>query len=153
ASEDRMPKKTSHLLTVLIFLALVSACVSLNYQTRSFRTKPNVERSLRNLHAANQKKTIVPKVFLKWRRQFLLKIRHYDSRGLVRGVFLGEDTFIEDSTKDIFRRTGLYHLLAASGFNCWVVSFYLTLLSGVLLFFAGVNLRTRWYLSLKIRLP
>ena len=40
-----------------------------------------------------------------------------DRRALVEGVLLGDDGGLSDSTKQAFRRSGLYHLLAVSGQN------------------------------------
>lgn len=40
----------------------------------------------------------------------------------MRGIFLGEDEFIPETIRRSFKEAGLYHLLAASGFNCWIVA-------------------------------
>jgi competence protein ComEC len=40
-----------------------------------------------------------------------------ERRALVEGVLLGDDGGLSDSTKQAFRRSGLYHLLAVSGQN------------------------------------
>src|SRR5205085_8230064 len=40
-----------------------------------------------------------------------------DDAALARGMVLGEDGAIRDDTRDDFRRSGLAHLLAASGQN------------------------------------
>ena len=49
-----------------------------------------------------------------------------ERRALVEGVLLGDDGGLSDGTKQAFRRSGLYHLLAVSGQNvvllaggCW----------------------------------
>ena len=47
---------------------------------------------------------------------------------LIEGMALGSYTLISSDTYDIFARTGTLHLLAASGFNCFIIAFYLTIL-------------------------
>ena len=46
---------------------------------------------------------------------------------LIEGMALGSYTSISGDTYDIFARTGTLHLLAASGFNCFVIVFYSSL--------------------------
>jgi competence protein ComEC len=53
-----------------------------------------------------------------------------ERRALVEGVLLGDDGGLSDATKQAFRRSGLYHLLAVSGQN-------VVLLAGCVLALAG----------------
>jgi competence protein ComEC len=61
-----------------------------------------------------------------------------ERRALVEGVLLGDDTGLSDGTKQAFRRSGLYHLLAVSGQN-------VVLLAGGVLALAGaVGIGRAW---------
>src|SRR5262245_60997826 len=65
---------------------------------------------------------LVPDYFRRWRAEFLAANRPRDNLGLVRGIFLGDDSEVPASERERFRAAGLSHLLAASGFNCWIVA-------------------------------
>jgi ComEC/Rec2-related protein len=59
------------------------------------------------------------------------KISDYDNRALLQAVFLGDTEFLSPFIKDIFRKSGIYHLIAISGLNT-------AILVGVLYFFLGL---------------
>lgn len=69
-----------------------------------------------------------PTFFRQWRNEYLKRSQATDLSGLSRGIFLGEDRYISQTDKELFGEAGLTHLLAASGFNCWIVAM---LFSGV----------------------
>jgi competence protein ComEC len=46
---------------------------------------------------------------------------HGERRGVIQGIVLGEDEALSRETRDAFRASGLYHLLAVSGSNVAVV--------------------------------
>lgn len=72
--------------------------------------------------SARERLIPAPGFFLDWRKRFLEVAKPLDGDGLVRGIFLGEDEFIPETIRESFKEAGLYHLLAASGFNCWIVA-------------------------------
>jgi ComEC/Rec2-related protein len=47
----------------------------------------------------------------------LRKITDYDNRALLQASFLGDTEFLSPFIKDIFRKSGIYHLIAISGLN------------------------------------
>jgi ComEC/Rec2-related protein len=47
----------------------------------------------------------------------LRKIVDYDNRALLQASFLGDTEFLSPFIKDIFRKSGIYHLIAISGLN------------------------------------
>ena len=47
----------------------------------------------------------------------LRKIADYDNRALLQASFLGNTEFLSPFIKDIFRKSGIYHLIAISGLN------------------------------------
>ncbi|MBI3544139.1 MAG: ComEC/Rec2 family competence protein [Deltaproteobacteria bacterium] len=64
----------------------------------------------------------VPAYFTAWRQAYLRANETSDVSGLVRGIFLGEDSAVAPPVRELFRDAGLSHLLAASGYNCWIVA-------------------------------
>ena len=64
----------------------------------------------------------LPAAIRHWRQDFLAVNHDLDPTGLVSSIFLGEDQACPRPVLDLFRTMGLSHLLAASGFNCWIVS-------------------------------
>lgn len=64
----------------------------------------------------------VPSYFREWRNRYLESTAEHDRLGLARGIFLGDDSAVKTEVRERFRQCGLSHLLAASGFNCWIVS-------------------------------
>jgi competence protein ComEC len=61
-----------------------------------------------------------------------------ERRALVEGVLLGDDGGLSDSSKQAFRRSGLYHLLAVSGQNVVLLA------SGVLALAVALGIRRVW---------
>ncbi|MBN2188073.1 MAG: ComEC/Rec2 family competence protein [Chitinispirillaceae bacterium] len=59
------------------------------------------------------------------------KVRDYDNRALLQAVFLGDTEFLSPFIKDIFRKSGIYHLIAISGLNT-------AILTGALYFFLSL---------------
>jgi len=47
----------------------------------------------------------------------LRKIADYDNRALLQASFLGDTEFLSPFIKDVFRKSGIYHLIAISGLN------------------------------------
>jgi competence protein ComEC len=47
----------------------------------------------------------------------LQKVKDYDNRALLQASFLGDTEFLSPSIKNIFRKSGIYHLIAISGLN------------------------------------
>jgi competence protein ComEC len=47
----------------------------------------------------------------------LRKIADFDNRALLQASFLGDTEFLSPYIKDIFRKSGIYHLIAISGLN------------------------------------
>ena len=91
----------------LLFLALAALCRSL---CQTFvRTPPSAPWPL-------------PQALRRWRQDFLSINHGLDPTGLVSSIFLGEDKACPRPVLDLFRSMGLSHMLAASGFNCWIVS-------------------------------
>lgn len=78
----------------------------------------------------------VPEFFRDWRARYLEANRAADRLGLVRGIFLGDDSSVPSEVRELFRNAGLSHLLAASGYNCWIVAVVLELMIATVIFFA-----------------
>ncbi len=124
--------KKEKALLVLICLALIS--VTLQNSSRKHWQKSHIQ-SPENLQDANSTR---PNVYIKkthlilnipffqnWRKEFEARLSPYDKLGLVRGFFLGSDENIPGAVQKTFKDAGLYHLLSASGFNCFVVALFL----------------------------
>jgi predicted membrane metal-binding protein len=77
----------------------------------------------------------VPPFFRRWRARYLESNASPDQLGLVRGIFLGDDSCIPNEVRELFRNAGLAHLLAASGYNCWIVALMLELVIAAALYF------------------
>ena len=56
-----------------------------------------------------------------WQQRFLNTSAIYDETGLLQGIFLGFAKSIPRPILDVFQQGGLTHIVAASGFNCWIV--------------------------------
>jgi len=63
----------------------------------------------------------LPPYFHQWQQRFLDSSSSSDPLGLHRGIFLGFTKGIPRPVFDAFKEGGLTHLVAASGFNCWIV--------------------------------
>lgn len=74
----------------------------------------------------------IPHAFRVWRDKFLEIEAPHDPYGLVRGIFLGDASALTEKTQETFREAGLSHLLAASGFNCWIVAVAFGLMGKIL---------------------
>ncbi len=117
-------------LCVIAVLALCSVVLHWQSQTKSRR----FSREYGNYGFSKPQprpKAYVPECFVNWRNRFLAVQKETDSLGIVRGVFLGNDWFIPKSVRETFLDSGLYHLLAASGFNCWMVALMLGFLGRI----------------------
>lgn len=101
------------------------------YSSRPYVPKPVVE---------------LPQFFLDWRQNFLTVNEPIDRSGLLRGIFLGEDSKVSRANRDLFREAGLSHLLSASGFNCWIVAASFGLGAQVLLILLGPRLSSLGFL-------
>lgn len=63
----------------------------------------------------------IPQFICDWRDNYLQLLNPYDHSGLARAIFLGNTQGLTRPVIDTFRKGGLAHLVAASGFNCWIV--------------------------------
>lgn len=111
----------------LYFFVAATLCVNCFFQLNpwniSKRTSTRYDRP-----------AFLPSFFQDWRDRFLSQHAPTDELGLCRGFFLGATHWIPEHTRTLYQRSGLSHLLAASGFNCWIVSIALGVLAT--LFFA-----------------
>lgn len=90
-----------------------------------------------------------PQFIQDWRERFLKNSAVIDHEGLVRGIFLGEDRFISSEVSEDFRTAGLYHLLAASGFNCFIVSAVFLFAARFLFYLMCHRLPFHWIVRIK----
>jgi competence protein ComEC len=91
-----------------------------------------------------------PRYFQIWRGRFLEANQNYDQLGLVRGIFLGDSTSTPPHTVELFRDAGLSHLLAASGYNCWIVAIALMVLLRQILRVISLKLPAHIWLFLRL---
>ncbi|MGE4232681.1 MAG: ComEC/Rec2 family competence protein [Bacteriovoracia bacterium] len=75
-----------------------------------------------------------PSFFENWKKRFHTNT-DLDPTGLVRGIFLGDESKIPDEIGHVFYKTGLVHILSAGGSNCALVSQSVFVLLSILLFF------------------
>lgn len=114
-------------LILIIILSIISVTV---YEFG----KRNISHIKYNQHSKVIKKQYIQiNYFTKWRDNFISVATPIDQNGLVRGFFLGKDEYIPEKIREDFKNAGLYHLLAASGFNCFIVSFCFLLFSRLIL--------------------
>ncbi len=79
-------------------------------------------------------------LFTNWRQRFENECSKVDNTGLVSGIFLGSDQNISQNTREEFYKSGLTHLLAASGFNCFIVAISFTIFLRLILHFLSFHL-------------
>ena len=68
--------------------------------------------------------TLSGRLAVKFRQRLMSVFKQYknpDHRALIRASFTGEKAYIAPEIKEIFRRSGLYHLLALSGFHAAIL--------------------------------
>ncbi|MEW6055724.1 MAG: ComEC/Rec2 family competence protein [Bdellovibrionota bacterium] len=96
---------------------------------------------------------LIPRFFREWRKDFLEFNAPHDQNGLVRGIFLGDARAVARDSRDLFREAGLAHLLAASGYNCWIVAFVFSLIAKLGILVSGGLLDSRRHLKFKLIAP
>lgn len=130
-----------------LVLALLAALAITTYQ---LGRKPHFfYRSGQNQVKARPVLITLPAFFQNWRHQFLERNERYDQSGLYRGIFLGDDSHVSQDDRRLFRKTGLSHILAASGFNCWIVAMAFGLMAQTLLVLINDSLPARFALSVR----
>lgn len=111
-------------LLALILLAAASVVAAEALQSNRFRSHRSRSYQRPGHASARPPAVQLPRIFDDWRANFLARAAPHDPHGLARGIFLGDDSSIPSGTRDLFRSAGLSHLLAASGFNCWIVAVF-----------------------------
>lgn len=137
--------------SVLIVLALVSVVRVELTRPHHFSERSNLtqESFFPNSRPVKKPFISVPEVFLAWRLRFCNLNSKSDTLGLVRGIFLGDDSQVPDHVRAVFLDAGLAHLLAASGYNCWIVAQLFGLIALGALHLFGFRLRSLWYLRMR----
>ena len=113
----------------LVVLALLSVILFTSNK------KPEKIREFKTVFYSKQKKEnpFTLPIFIKWKNKFILESKKIDSSGMVAGIFLGDDSTLDSKTRNNFKQAGVYHLLAASGFNCWIVSMFFIIVFGFII--------------------
>jgi ComEC/Rec2-related protein len=135
-------------LSVLLLGAMVSVSLS-EWARPAWRVRRVVDPEAKRHVYKSAPLVPVPAYFLCWRKNYLTANREIDRLGLVRGIFLGDDSQIPDEVRETFREAGLSHLLAASGYNCWIVAMVFALVFQLLLQVAAPLLPSLTNLLLK----
>lgn len=65
-----------------------------------------------------------------------------ENKGLVLGLFLGDKSKLSFELKEIFRKTGLYHILAVSGLHITIFAFIMLIVFNIL----QISFSLRYYL-------
>ncbi len=133
-------------LIVLTILAMISVG---SYEFAKKRWYRSHSDSGRSTQIARTQLVSIP-YFTGWRERFVETAKPLDSDGFVRGFFLGKDEFIPTGISAEFKVAGLYHLLAASGFNCFIVSACFLLLARLSLHLFWFRLKTITAIRLKM---
>jgi competence protein ComEC len=82
--------------------------------------------------------------FQKWSKSFIQCANKNDLTTLSSGFFIGDDSNLNEITKQLFKNLGLTHLLSASGSNCMIVAQSFFILSIFLLnFFSKPSNKTQ----------
>lgn len=136
---------------LLVLFALTFFAVTVHMACRTERRSFNPHGPSSAVRKAST--SLSPAFFIHWRERFLKLHAECDNTGLVRGIFLGEDAFISEQTKELFHRAGLMHLLAASGFNCWLVAFFFLTMAKLGIYFLMPYVRSKTFLCMRIWAP
>ena len=122
-------KREKAFLVLFILAALAVTTYQLDRKPYFFFRKGANHRSTRPVLVE------LPDFFQNWRGRFLKRNEAFDQSGLYRGIFLGDDSRISTDDQRLFRKAGLSHILAASGFNCWIVAMAFGFIAQTLLSF------------------
>lgn len=133
----------------LLALATITVLSVLAYECARPKSHWHPRRSKHGERFAPRPVLEVPDFFKDWRGRFLAINEETDRRGLLRGIFLGDEAGIPSSERELFHDAGLSHLLSASGFNCWIVAVAFGLIGQGALLALGGALASRTMLRIR----